>query len=135
MFSLLGALIALYLLLSHLSISRLICPIGGCEKVQGSAYSKILEIPVAAYGFLVFTALLCLSIFGVFVLNRQIVQNTILLVSSLGVMAYLAFTYLEAYVIQAWCFWCVASSLMMFGIWVIAIQDFIGRKSGLTKRL
>lgn len=41
-----------------------------------------------------------------------------LFASSLGMLAYLWFTYLELAVIRAICFRCVISSLMMLGVWI-----------------
>jgi uncharacterized membrane protein len=121
--ALLGGLISLYLLFTNLGYSNLICPISGCDQVQASPYSKILGIPVAAYGLGLFLGLLSLSIYGLITPNARI-ANLVFTSSSLGVLAYLRFTYLEAFVIQAWCFWCVLSSLMMLGIWLCCIQAY-----------
>jgi uncharacterized membrane protein len=117
-FALIGTLIALYLLLHDLGLSSIICPIAGCDKVQASEYSKWFGIPVAAFGLIGFIKLLGLSLIGMFkprVLNLPI-RTLILTVSSLGLLAYIPLTYLELFVIQAVCFWCVTSSLMMLGV-------------------
>ncbi len=117
-FALIGTLIALYLLLHDLGLSSIICPIAGCDKVQASEYAKWFGIPVAAFGLAGFIALLGLSVTGLFT-ARVIglpIRNLILTVSSLGLLAYIPLTYLELFVIHAVCFWCVTSSLMMFGV-------------------
>lgn len=130
-FALLGMLIALYLLLNNLGLSSLVCPIAGCDKVQASEYSKILGIPVAAYGTGVFFVLLSAAIYAVLheEPRRTIVPKVLLLSSSLGVLGYAYFTYLEAFVILAWCFWCVASSLMMLGIFLCSVWLQLGRNT------
>jgi uncharacterized membrane protein len=117
-FALFGTLIALYLLLHDLGLSSIICPIAGCDKVQASEYSKWFGIPVAAFGLIGFIKLLGLSLIGLFktrVLNLPI-RTIIVTISSLGLLAYVPLTYLELFVIQAICFWCVTSSLMMLGV-------------------
>jgi uncharacterized membrane protein len=121
-FALLGALVALYLLLHSLGYSSLVCPIAGCDKVQASSYSSILGIPVSAYGIALFLGLLGTAIYAVLHENplSTIAPRLLQLGSSLGVLGYLYFTYLEAFVILAWCFWCVCSSLMMLGVFICA---------------
>jgi uncharacterized membrane protein len=122
-FALLGALVALYLLLHSLGYSSLVCPIAGCDKVQASPYSKILGLPVSAYGIVAFLALLALSLYAVFQERplETIAPKLLLGISSLGMLTYAYFTYLEAFVILAWCFWCVGSSLCMLGIFVTSV--------------
>jgi uncharacterized membrane protein len=119
-FALLGALVALYLWLFHLGVSELICPIKGCEVVQKSAYSSILGVPVATVGFFAFLALFGVSAWST-LLERPAGERVVFAVSSLGLLAYVWFTYLELFVIRAICFWCVASSLMMLGAWLCSL--------------
>ncbi len=122
-FALLGSLIALYLLLHSLGYSELVCPISGCDKVQASPYSKILGLPVSAYGIAAFIALLASSLYALFQERplETIAPKLLFAISSLGMLAYTYFTYLEAFVILAWCFWCVCSSLCMLGIFICSV--------------
>ncbi len=122
-FALLGALVALYLLLHSLGYSSLVCPIAGCDKVQASEYSKILGIPVSAYGIAVFLLLLGTATYAILQERplETVAPKILLAISSLGVLSYLYFTYLEAFVILAWCFWCVISSLMMVGVFICTL--------------
>ncbi len=118
-FALLGTLVALYLWLYHLGLSPLVCPIAGCEKVQKSEFSSLLGIPVAAPGVVAFTGLFISSLAGVLRESLRI-DRIVFISSSLGMLAYVWFTYLELAVIRAICFWCVVSSLMMLGVWVFS---------------
>lgn len=118
-FALLGALVALYLWLYHVGLSPLVCPIAGCEKVQKSEFSSLLGIPVAALGVVAFAGLFASSLAGVLRESLR-VDRIVFIVSSLGMLAYVWFTYLELAVIRAVCFWCVVSSLMMLGMWVFS---------------
>ena len=124
-FALLGALVALYLWLYHLGLSPLVCPIAGCEKVQKSEFSNLLGIPVAAIGLIAFSALFIASLAGVLI-DHLHPERAVFVTSSLGMLAYVWFTYLELFVIHAICFWCVVSSVMMLGVWVfswLALRD------------
>ena len=118
-FALLGALVALYLWLYHLGLSPLVCPIAGCEKVQKSEFSNLLGIPVAALGVIAFTGLFISSLAGVLRESLR-VERIVFVTSSLGMLAYVWFTYLELFVIRAICFWCVVSSVMMLGVWAFS---------------
>jgi uncharacterized membrane protein len=134
-FALLGLLVALYLWLYHLGLSPLLCPISGCEKVQASEFSSILGIPVATIGFFAFAALLGANLVGV-LSERVRLDRFVFGVSSLGLLAYAWFTYLELFVIRAICFWCVVSSIMMLGVWffsLLALRDQAGR-AGVSHR-
>ena len=124
-FALLGALIAAYLWLFHLGLSELLCPIKGCEVVQKSVYSSILGVPVATLGFFAFLGLFVVGVWST-LLERAQGERIAFAVSSMGMLAYVWFTYLELFVIRAICFWCVVSSLMMLGVWIssgLALRD------------
>lgn len=131
--ALLGGLISLYLLLTHLGAATLACPISGCDKVQASVYSSFLGVPVAAYGLVGFAALIGLSVLGlssdrVFGFD---IQNLLLGITVVGLLAFAVLTYLELFVIHAVCMWCVLSSLCMLGAFIAAL---IGRSSRLERR-
>jgi uncharacterized membrane protein len=129
--SLLGALIALYLLLHSLGYSSLVCPISGCDKVQASPYSKILGIPVSAFGLALFLGLLAVGVYAI--LQNLAMPKLLLYGSSLGMLGYLYFTFLEAFVIRAWCFWCVCSSLCMLVIWLCSLPPLGRRNTAVLK--
>lgn len=82
-------------------------PTNGCETVASSEYSAVLGIPVAFLGFGLSLVLLVLA--GLWWLRRErralLAAYGLLLLATLGV-AYL--TYLELFVIEAICPWCVA---------------------------
>jgi uncharacterized membrane protein len=122
LFSLLGALVALYLWSFHLGLSELVCPVKGCEVVQASAYSSFLGIPVATIGFFAFLALFLVSVSSVLIEGFE-AERLVFATTSLGLLAYLYFTYLELFVIRAICFWCVVSSLLMLGAWLCSLVE------------
>ncbi len=124
-FALLGMLVAFYILRYDLGRSSLVCPISGCDVVQASPYSKWVGLPVAGFGFAYFSGLFALSLYGVFsnVLFGFQMLGSLRFAGMIGLPFYAYFTFLEAFVIHAWCFWCVISSLMLLGFVVCALLE------------
>lgn len=107
-----GLLVAGYLFITYTSPVPITCISGeGCKTVQASIYSSFFGIPTPAYGILFY---LTLGIFGA-LWNKDSSKtfnfNLIILTSSaLAVSIFL--TYLEAFVVRAWCSWCVVSAIL-----------------------
>ena len=103
--SMVGLFVALYLMAHNLGLTGpIVCGVGDCGTVQSSVYAKVGPIPVSAIGVAGYLILLCL--------------------------AYL--TYLEAFVIEAWCQYCVISAIVMLLIFLAALPEvprFIRRAS------
>jgi uncharacterized membrane protein len=123
---LLGFLVALYMLAYALGwTGPVICGIGDCERVQSSAYSRIGSIPVAAFGVLGYLVLTAVSLLGLQPTHARSRSVSLLLVA--GGIAGLAFsvylTYLEAFVIRAWCQWCVASAIIMVLAFLASVPE------------
>ncbi|HEX2863824.1 MAG TPA: vitamin K epoxide reductase family protein [Deinococcales bacterium] len=121
-FALIGGLVALYLLLTHLGLSTLVCPIGGCEVVQASQYSYILGIPVAALGLAYFLVILALATIGLFrqAMLTTAVQPLLVVLTGIGILPYLPLTYIELFVLHSVCMWCVISSIAMIAAFLSA---------------
>ncbi|HSN78551.1 MAG TPA: vitamin K epoxide reductase family protein [Anaerolineae bacterium] len=99
--------------------------VGDCEAVQTSPYAELLGVPVAIWGLLSYLGLLALYLvkrsdwrgFGRFA--RQLT----FLATLVGVMYSAYLTYLELFVINAICPWCVASAIVMTALFVLSILD------------
>lgn len=87
-------------------------------------------MPVAFYGVGGYVALLGVSIVGLQPRFASERGPTLILVLLGGVgTAFAAYlTYLEAFVLQAWCRWCIASALIIVGVLATAL---IGMKEQL----
>ncbi len=122
--ALLGLLIAAYLTLFKLGYMGAIqCSIGGCETVQSSRWAYFLGLPVAAWGVGAYTAILALALLGVqprFAAARWIAL-ALFAASGVGVVFSAYLTYLEAFVIHAWCQWCVVSAILITLIFLLSI--------------
>ena len=113
--ALLGLLVALYMMAYAAGLTGpILCNVGNCEAVQNSQFSRIGGIPVAVFGAVGYLALMVVGLLG---LQPKFIGAWWVSVSLLGggiigvgFSAYL--TYLEAYVIHAWCQWCVSSAIL-----------------------
>jgi uncharacterized membrane protein len=103
-----------------------VCGLGDCERVQSSHYAHIGPIPVAAFGVVGFLALMIVSLRGLqpSSARSRLIPLTLLGggIMGVGFSAYL--TYLEAFVIQAWCQWCVSSAVIMVLALLACLPEF-----------
>lgn len=93
-----------------------------CNSVQTSAYSEMLGISVAFIGLAAYGTMLALLL-----LERRIslvgeYSRLILFAMTLFGVAYSGYlTYIEAFVLEKWCLWCVSSALLMVGLFVLSL--------------
>lgn len=93
-----------------------------CNSVQTSAYSEMLGIPVAFIGLAAYGTML-----GILLLERRVslvqeYSRVLLFAMTLFGVVYSAYlTYIEAFVLEKWCLWCVASALLMVGLFVLSL--------------
>jgi uncharacterized membrane protein len=114
--ALLGFLVSLYMFAYALGITgSVVCGLGDCERVQSSHYAHIGPIPVSAFGVVGFLALMIVSLRGLqpSSVQSRAVALTLFGGGILGVAFSAYLTYLEAFVIHAWCQWCVSSAVIM----------------------
>jgi uncharacterized membrane protein len=107
--ALLGAAVAGYLTYVHYAGLQPFCAGGshGCERVQSSSYAELAGIPVAVLGLAGY-----LAIAGALLAPGEPARLAAagLAVTGFGFSAYL--TYLELFVIDAICQWCVTSAVL-----------------------
>lgn len=109
-----GLAVSGYLFIAHVANIPVVCgETGGCHTVQESIYASHFGVPTAAYG-IIFYALL-----GILAALEKRSLLKLLTLGGLVVSAYL--TWLEAFVIFAWCRWCVVSAILataaFFVVW------------------
>lgn len=103
-----GIAIAGYLTWVHYEGLSPVCTTGGCERVQASSYSEIGPIPVALLGLIGYVVILAsLAIRG------DVGRAATFMLTLAGFAFSLYLTYLELFVIDAICQWCVASAVIM----------------------
>lgn len=130
--SVLGLLLSLYLSYLHFTETQAaFCGEGSdCDVVRQSGFSSILGIPVAFLGALGYAVILAL-IFSSVSVKRKWLLLYIVSIAGVTFSAYL--TYLELFVIDAICKYCVISALFMVAIFIvllIAKDQFYPKFSG-----
>ncbi len=122
--ALVGLLMSVYLLLYKLGFyGELVCGTGACEAVQTSEHAILLGLPVAGWGVAWYAAVFVLAFLSV----QQAYQEAtwparlIFLLAAGGVAFSGYLTYLELFVINAICRWCVASAVVTLLIFILAV--------------
>lgn len=119
-----GTGVAAYMVRVHYDDSALICTVGDCATVQKSKYAELWGMPIAILGLGMYLAILAL---GMFRWRRPAFFGPATLASftlALSGVLYAAYlTYVELFVIDAICQWCVASAVLTV---VILAAESIG---------
>ncbi len=124
--SLIGLGVSLYLWYSKVSQTTIICTPGSdCDLVNASPYSMLLGIPVAAIGAVGYAALLVLAWWALFGHDNgpEWLLNARLVMASIGLFFAAYLTGIEAFVLHAYCIWCVVQAVAMLGIFVGVIFE------------
>ena len=124
--SLAGLFVAGYLLLTKLGLTGpVVCAVGDCQTVQASPWAVFLGVPVPAWGVGGYALLFGTALAGVrpcAVADRRIAA--LLVGLSFVAFAFSAYlTALEAFVIHAWCQWCVISAVLATLIFVLSLAE------------
>jgi len=128
-----GFFVALYLFAHNLGLGGpIVCGVGDCATVQSSQYATLGPVPVSFIGVLGYVALLALSFVGLRPNHRESrMIGGLLLAGSLGGGLFSAYlTYLEAFVIEAWCQYCVVSAIIITLIFFASIPEVARLREG-----
>lgn len=121
--ALIGFFVALYLWFYKIGvIGNLQCGSGSCEYVQTSAYGSLFGVPVAFYGVVGYALLFTVALVG---LQPRFLPSSgptraLAVLSTGGVLFTLYLIYVELFVIQAICRWCMVSAAIIAVIAVVA---------------
>jgi uncharacterized membrane protein len=128
-----GVFVALYMLLYKLgAFGTILCGTGGCEIVQNSPWAYFLGVPVAAWGLVGYLVMLAVAMAGVqprFEASPW-VPAALLALTSLALLFSVYLSYLEEFVIGAWCQWCIASALLSVLAFVLALPEVRRARGG-----
>lgn len=127
--SILGVVIAVYVLQSFIKNSPIICLNTGCEIVRKSPSSFIFGIPVPTFGLVGYSLLVILTFLRTTISDKRLLY-AILGIAAFGVTFVTWFTYTEIFVIKAVCTWCAVSAINMTIIFFLAVKSyFLERKA------
>jgi uncharacterized membrane protein len=122
----LGLVIAAYLTWVHYEEDILVCGVGDCSLVQTSDYATIGSVPVAVLGIIGFASLLVLSLIRHLRTTWSDVASIGILFIGFTSLLYFAYlTYVEIWVLEAICQWCVLSSIVMLTIFVLELARYL----------
>ena len=119
----LGIVVAGYLVTKRFTGGSLACTRWAqCDVVNNSMYSQIYGVPISVIGLAGYLVLLALALAAMWTkgpTQRKILAlSFVLSLGGVGFSAYL--TYLEIYVIEALCAWCVASAIIISVLAIVA---------------
>jgi uncharacterized membrane protein len=125
--ALVGVFVALYLALYKAGvIGVLACGAGACETVQLSRWANFIGLPVAFWGVAYYLAVFVVAF--ALTLERWAqspgVMLTLLVLTGWGVVFSAWLTYLELFVIDAICRWCVVSAVIAVALFALVVWDW-----------
>ncbi len=127
-----GVFDSAYLTWIKLSHNETLCApgLGDCFTVNTSKYAELFGIPIAILGMATY-----LFIIGILIFENRIdllkEYGTLALfgISLVGVLYSIYLSYLEEFVLHAWCPYCILSAIMITVIFVISVMRL--KKEGL----
>ena len=110
-----GAAIAAYLTWTKLADVDIACPTGGCEVVQRSSYAELAGVPISLLGLLAFVAIL-----GSAAVRGLPAAGAGAAVALAGAAFSVYLVAVQAFVLDAFCVWCLVSDALMVVLAVLA---------------
>ena len=111
--SIVGLAVAGYLWVTNISPIPLVCSEGGgCHEVQASRFAKHFGLPTAFYGVMFYAALAVAALMYSTTQPQPLLKTFLYTSTGIGLLISAYLTYLEAFVIYAWCAWCVTSAII-----------------------
>ena len=122
-----GLFDALYLLWVYSSPSHpLVCTGIGCDVVRASHYAHLAGRPLPVYGVAMYAVLLVVVLthgWTASVSARRLTQIVTAVISGCGFAFSVYLTGLEAFVIHAYCAWCLGSAVIVTLIFALSLVD------------
>lgn len=122
--AIIGALDSLYLTWIKLSHNELQCApgLGDCFTVNTSRYAEIYGIPIAIFGLATYLVIISIIIFEPRVdFIKENGTLAIFGISLIGVIYSAYLSYLEEFVLHAWCPYCILSAVAIIVVFVVSI--------------
>lgn len=128
-----GLLLAAYMMLYKVGVlAAIACGTGGCDTVQNSPFAVFLGIPVPLLGILGYGVILGLAMAGIqprFIEDRRIAWALLLTCGAAAAFT-LYLNYLEAFVIRAWCRWCIGSAVIVTALFLLSLTEIPRLRGG-----
>jgi uncharacterized membrane protein len=103
-----GVAIAAYIEYERATGGQLACGTGGCEHVQSSKYAELAGLPVAVLGLIAYVAIFVTALVRA---PAAALAGAVVAVAGLAFALYLLVV--QAFVLDAYCTWCLASDAVL----------------------
>ena len=111
--ALIGLADATFLTVAHLTGDDAVCGSAlGCSAVLGSPYASLGKVPTAAFGAVAYFSVFSLAVLGAF--GYALARRFLTVLIGLMFLASLYFLYLQAFVLHAFCPFCLLSAALTF---------------------
>ena len=120
-----GGFVSIYLWDFHIRSSEIVC-FTGCESVLSSEYGEIFGVPVAAFGFAFYVAIL-LMIYIRLQIKHVLFDRLLGILLFWGIAFSLYLRYLEFFVLFDICMWCWVSFIVILVMSLIYYLEAKGR--------
>jgi uncharacterized membrane protein len=126
--SLAGLADAIFLTVEHLTGSNLTCVVtAGCSEVLGSQYAVVHGVPIAALGALAYFSAFSTATLAAFGYRWAGACLVLLIGPMLGTTLWLL--YVQAFVLHAFCDYCLLSAAFTFALVALIIAQCVGSPS------
>jgi uncharacterized membrane protein len=122
-----GIFLAIYLTLYKIgAIGQLACSVGQCETVNLSRWSVFLGLPVAAWGAGFYAVLFAVALAGTTdrLAGAPWISTALVALTGWGVVFSAWLTWLELFVINAICIFCVVSAILVTVLFALSVMDW-----------
>ncbi len=102
-------------------VAILVLSFGGIADSAYLAQHELFGTPLAEFGVLFYSLLFILAALELVMFN-QLLRRALQVISFIGVIASLYFTFMQTFVIGAFCIYCVASALIALLIFICATR-------------
>lgn len=117
----LGLADSIYLTVEHYLNAIPPCTFSNCEIVLTSKYSSVFGVPVSLLGAIYYALVTVLSV--LYLQSHSESRNryliTAFLLTHLGLVASLYFTFIQGFVIGSWCPYCLLSAVTSTTLWLM----------------
>ena len=127
MLALIGVFVSTYLTLYKFGyIGSLQCAVGSCETVNTSRWATFFGLPVAAWGLGFYVSALALVVVGIQerYADSRALSLALVALTGWGVLFSGWLTYLELFVIDAICIWCVTSAVIVLVMFAVSVAEY-----------
>jgi uncharacterized membrane protein len=118
---------SIYLTVTHLTGEDVTCiASSGCSEVLSSAYSSVGKIPLGAFGALGYFVAFSLATLAAFGYPRARIFLTVVVAGMLATTLWLL--YVQAFVLHAFCDFCLLSAALTLSLSVIVVVNYFTRR-------